>query len=164
MRSFVIVLDHSQLRMILIMNRLSGDPLQEFLTGLPTPGAGLYVSPAFEKIKHEYGVDTAKDFLAAYRYNDDEAALRVAKKISKDDGCKIEKSSLGYVFQLADEKHEILPPKEVVGPGYFDGYRSEAHSLLAAGLMYGFKAKALKSAIEEEQKMADAIKMGNKIF
>lgn len=133
------------------MSKFSTDPLEDFMTALPTPGAGLHVSPAFEKIKKEYGVDAAKDFLVAYRENDQEAALRVARKISRDDGCKIAGSSLGYVFDLADEQHKVVPPKPVVGPEGFDGYRSEAHAILGASLLLRLKLANQKSSIEEEK-------------
>lgn len=146
------------------MSIYSSDPLEDFMTALPTPGAGLYVSPAFEKIKKEYGVDAAKDFLLAYRQNDLEAALRVARKISRDDGCKIAGSSLGYVFHLADEKHKIVPPKPVVGPEGVDGYRSDAHAILGASLLLRLKLSSQKPTIEEEYKVNGFNHPGQKIF
>jgi hypothetical protein len=147
------------------MSRFSIDPLQDFLTALPTPGAGLHVSPAFEKIKKEYGVDVAKDFLAAYRHNDDEAATRVARKIANDDGCQIAKTSLGYVFNLANERHEVEPPKKVVGPEGVDGYRSEAHAILGAGLMLRMRMVSTPiNNLEEERELARQVVAGNRIF
>jgi hypothetical protein len=146
------------------MSKFSTNPLEDFFNALPTPGAGLYVSPAFEKIKKEYGVDAAKDFLAAYRNNDQEAALRVARKISRDDGCKIGGSSLGFVFDMAGEQHKIVPPKPVVGPEGFDGYRSEAHAVLGASLMLRLKLATQKQSLEEEYKVNGFNPAGVKIF
>ncbi len=146
------------------MSRFNTDPIDDFMTALPTPGAGLYVSPAFEKIKKEYGVDAAKDFLLAYRHNDQDAALRVARTISREDGCKIGGSSVGYVFKLANEQHQIIPPKPVVGQTGFDGYRSEAHALLGASLLLRLKLEGQKPSVEEQYKVKGYDDPAVKIF
>ena len=134
------------------------------MTALPTPGAGLYVSPAFEKIKKEYGVDTAKDFLLAYRHNDQDAALRVARAISREDGCKKGGSSVGYVFKLANEQHQVVPAKPVVGPEGFDGYRSESHALLGASLLLRLKLEGQKETPDEHFKVKGYDDPAVKIF
>jgi hypothetical protein len=146
------------------MTKHQTDPIADFAAALPTPGAGLYVSPAFEKIKNEYGVDVAKDFLLAYRQNDLEAAVRVARKVSRDDGCKIGSSSLGYVFDLADEQHTIPLPKSIVGPEGHDGYRSEAHAILGASLLLRLKLCADKKSTYEEHSTNRKSVTGVKIF
>jgi len=145
------------------MSKISIDPLEDFFNALPTPGAGLHVSPAFEKIKQEYGVDAAKDFLLAYRQHDSEAATRVARKISRDDGCRIGGSSLGYVFELANEQHKIIPPKPVAGVEGVDGYRSEAHALLGASIMLRQKLASQKRRVDQAYQIAEH-ENGVKIF
>lgn len=107
-----------------------------FSAALETFGAGMFVSPAFEKIKKEHGPELAEDFLKAYRNHDVEAAARVSVALSHDRNCQIDKGDCGYIFQVANEQFNVESKARIVGLDGVGGYRSEAHACLAAGISF----------------------------